>query len=111
MKIEIRQPGKVRILDLNGDIATGKGNVPVEKAVQELLVMGEKRIILNMANVRWIDSGGIGLLVVLKKRAAERGAEIKMLMPQKKVYDLLTMVRLTEMYEIFDNELDAVGSF
>lgn len=111
MKIEMRKAGKVQILDLCGDFATERGNLPVQDTVQDLLDKGEKRIVLNLKQVRWIDSGGLGLLIVLKKRSAQAGADVKLLMPSKKVQDLFTMVRLNEIYEILDSELDAVGSF
>ena len=111
MKIEMRKAGKVQIVDLCGDIATGRGNQPVQDTVQDLLDKGEKRIVLNLKQVRWIDSGGLGLLIVLKKRSTLAGADVKLLMPSKKVHDLFTMVRLNEIYEILDSELDAVGSF
>ena len=111
MKIGMRKAGKVQIVDLCGDIATGRGNLPVQDTVQDLLDKGEKRIVLNLKQVRWIDSGGLGLLIVLKKRSTQAGADVKLLMPSKKVHDLFTMVRLNEIYEILDSELDAVGSF
>ncbi len=111
MKLEIRQAGKVKIVDLNGNITIGKGDVLMEKAIQELLQMGQKKIVINLKHVGYIDSAGLGSLLVCKKRAADKNAEIILLMPSKKVHDLFVMVKLSEIYQILNDELEAVGSF
>jgi anti-anti-sigma factor len=111
MKIETRTAGKVKILDLHGNITTGIGTKPVGDALESLYDAGEKRIVLNLKHVKRIDSGGLGMLMANKRKADANKATVKFLMPSKEIYDLLIMVRLTELYDLYDKELNAVGSF
>lgn len=111
MALKVRDAGKVRIVDVAGDVTIGKGDVALRETVQGLLAGGQALILLNLQKVGYIDSAGLGELVACKKRSAEKGGDTKLLLPTKRVRDLLVLVKLNDVFEIFEDELQAVGSF
>ncbi len=111
MKSSVRQHGKVTVVDLSGKITIGDGDIKLRDAVNALLEEGRKSIILNLSNVSYMDSAGIGELVACFKRALERKASVKLVNPSGKVQDLLILTRLQEIFEIFRDEREALGSF
>ena len=110
-KFNIRDAGNVRIVDVSGDVTIGKGDVKLREAVVDILETGQTKVLLNLQKVGFIDSAGLGELVACKKRSAEKGGDTKLLLPSKRVRDLLVLVKLNEVFEIFENETQAVGSF
>ena len=111
MTMKVRDAGKVRIVDVAGDVTIGKGDVALRETVQGLLADNHIWLLLNLKKVGYIDSAGLGELVACKKRSAERNGDTKLLLPSKRVRDLLVLVKLTDVFDIFEDELQAVGSF
>ncbi len=111
MKISTRQVDGVTILDLSGRITLGEGSVQLRDAVRELLSKGSKDILLNLADVNYIDSSGIGELVSAFTTVRNQGGELKLLKLTKKVHDLLQITKLYTVFDIKDDEAEAIASF
>ena len=111
MKATVREAGKVRVIEVKGRITLGSGDLELRKAVQEQLDAGNTSVVLNMAGVDYVDSAGLGELVACKKRAAAKGGNVKLVMPTESVYKVLSIVSLHLVFEIFDNEAKAIGSY
>lgn len=111
MKISTRQVDGVTILDMSGRITLGEGSVQVRDAVRDLLSKGSKNILLNLADVNYIDSSGIGELVSAFTAVRNQGGELKLLKLTKKVHDLLQITKLYTVFDIKDDEAEAIGSF
>ena len=111
MKARVRQVGQVAIVDIEGKITIGEGNMVLRDRVVELLDKGSHAIVLNLERVTYMDSAGIGELVACYKRAKEKGGTVKLLNPSGKVLDLLTLTKLEEVFETYRQEQEAVGSF
>ncbi len=111
MKATVRKLGRVAVVDIVGKITIGEGDVLLRQKVQELLDAGESRILLNLEKVKYMDSAGIGELVACYKRAKEKDGTVKLLNPSGKVYDLLQLTKLEEVFDTFRDEGEALGSF
>jgi anti-sigma B factor antagonist len=111
MKISTRQVDGVTILDLSGRITLGEGSVVLRDAVRDLLTKGQKHILLNLGDVSYIDSSGIGELVSAFTTVRNQGGELKLLNLTKKVHDLLQITKLYTVFDIKDDEASAVASF
>jgi anti-sigma B factor antagonist len=111
MKTSTRQVDGVTIMDLSGRITLGEGSVVLRDAVRELLGKGQKRILLNLGNVSYIDSSGIGELVSAYTTVRNQGGELKLLNLTKKVHDLLQITKLYTVFDIKDDEASAVKAF
>jgi anti-sigma B factor antagonist len=111
MKIGTRQVDGVTILDLSGRITLGEGSVQLRDAVRELLAKGQKHVLLNLADVNYIDSSGIGELVSAFTTMRNQGGELKLLKLTKKVHDLLQITKLYTVFDIKDDEAEAIASF
>ncbi len=111
MKMSVRQREGVTILEPKGKITIGEGDVLLREKVNELLDAGENRIVLNLEKVKYMDSAGIGELVACYKRAKEKQGNVKLLNPSGKVYDLLQLTKLEEVFDTYRDEGEALGSF
>ena len=111
MKTTVRTVGPISVVDLDGRITIGEGDVVLHEKVQELLESGRSKILLNLEQVSYMDSAGIGELVACYKRAREKGGVVKLLRPSGKVVDLLALTKLEQVFEIHNNESDAMSSF
>jgi anti-sigma B factor antagonist len=111
MKATVKEAGKVRVIDLKGRITLGAGDLELRKAVQDQLDSGNTSVVLNLQGVEYIDSAGLGELVACKKRATAKGGDVKLVMPSESVYKVLSIVSLHLVFEIFDSEAKAIGSF
>lgn len=111
MKITMKDAGKVRILDLRGRIDFAKGTEDLRKALNRLLEEGQSRIVLNLGDVDWIDTSGVGCLVESKKRAVDKKGDIALIIPQEKQLTPGANICLRLAFKIFENELKAIGSF
>ena len=111
MKANVRQIGHVSVVDLSGKITIGEGDVALRNAVQELLDNGNSHILLNLVKVSYMDSAGIGELVACYKRAKEKEGSVKLLNPSGKVYDLLSLTKLEEVFDTFTDEKEALVSY
>ncbi len=110
-KANIRQVGDVLIVDLSGRIALGDGSGAVRETVKDMLKEGQKNILLNLGDVTYIDSAGLGELVGAYATVSNQGGHIKLLNVQKKVNDLLQVTKLYTVFESFTSETAAVRSF
>ena len=111
MKTTVRTVGQVSVVDLSGKITIGEGDVVLRDKVVELLDGGHSKILLSLEKVSYMDSAGIGELVACFKKAREKGGTVKLLKPSGKVEDLLQLTKLWEVFEIFDEEKQAIASF
>jgi anti-sigma B factor antagonist len=111
MKSSTRQVGGVTIVDLSGRITLGEGSVTLRDTVHDLLSKGLKRILLNLGDVNYIDSSGIGELVSAFTAAKKQGGELKLLNLTKKAHDLLQITKLYTVFDVKDDEAAAVKSF
>ena len=111
MKATVRKLGRVAVVDISGKITIGEGDVLLRQKVQELLDAGESRILLNLEKVKYMDSAGIGELVACYKRATEKEGTVKLLNPSGKVYDLLQLTKLEDIFETYRDEAEAIQSF
>ena len=110
MKVNVRHHENVSVLDLTGRMAIAE-EVDVRETVTSLVKEGRTQILLNLKGVPWMDSLGLGELIACLKRVRERGGVIKLLKPTRRVYDVLQLTRLNEVFDIFDDERNALGSF
>jgi anti-sigma B factor antagonist len=111
MKVATRQVDGVTILDLSGRITLGEGSVTLRDAVRDLLTKGSKKILLNLADISYIDSSGIGELVSAFTSVKNAGGELKLLNLTHKVKDLLQITKLYTVFDVWDDEASAVTSF
>jgi anti-sigma B factor antagonist len=111
MKASSRQVDGVTIVDLSGRITLGEGSVVLRDTVKELSTQGQKKILLNLGNVTYIDSSGIGELVSAYTSVRNAGGELKLLNLTKKVHDLLQITKLYTVFDIQDDEASAIGAF
>jgi len=111
MKIDTRTVGDVTILDCSGKITLGEGTMAIRNTVRELLKGGGKKIVLNLADVNYIDSSGIGELVSSYTTVTNQGGQLKLLNLTKKIHELLAITKLLTVFQVYDTEQAAVSSF
>jgi anti-sigma B factor antagonist len=111
LTIASREVDGVAVLDLSGRITLGEGSVQVRDAVRGLISKGRKNILLNMGDVNYVDSSGLGELVSAFTSAKNQQAEVKLLSLTKKVHDLLQLTKLYTVFDIYDDEASAITSF
>ena len=111
LKLHTREVGDVTIIDLSGRITLGEETNTVRKTIRELVAKGTKKLVLNLADVSYIDSSGVGELVSSYTAVRNAGGELKLLNLTKKVHDLLQVTKLYTIFDIKDNEFMAVKSF
>jgi anti-sigma B factor antagonist len=111
LTITSREVDGVAVLDLSGRITLGEGSVQLRDAIRELLSSGSKSILLNMGDVSYIDSSGLGELVSAYTSAKNQSAELKLLSLTKKVQDLLQLTKLYTVFDIYDEEAKAIASY
>jgi len=111
MKIENRSVGDIHILDCSGKITLGEGTMSVRNAVREVLKNGGKKIILNLGDVNYIDSSGIGELVSSFTTVTNGGGQLKLLNLTKKIQELLSITKLLTVFQVFNDEKSAIASF
>jgi len=101
----------VTVLDLSGRITLGEGSVQLRDAIRDLISKGQKKILLNLGEVNYIDSSGLGEMVSAYTTARNQGAALKLLKLTKKVHDLLQLTKLYTVFDITDDEASAISSF
>ena len=111
MKIVERQVGDVVILDPHGKILIGEGDDAVRDAVAKVLDSGKTKIVLNLADVPYVDSAGLGEVVRCYTTVRNRGGQLKLLNLTKKIRELLTITKLLMVFETYESEDEAVRSF
>jgi len=111
MTFTTREVSGVTIVDLSGKITLGEGGVTLRDEVRKLVGEGKKKIVLNLAEVNYIDSSGLGELVSAYTAVKNAGGELKLLNLTSKVRDLLVITKLVTVFDVKDDEAAAVSSF
>jgi anti-sigma B factor antagonist len=111
MQIDQRAVGDVVVLDLKGRITMGEGDEMLKDKVNSLVNQGFKKIVLNLADVPYIDSAGLGEIVRTYTTVSRQGGSLKLLNLTKRITDLLSITKLLTVFETFDSENEAVRSF
>jgi anti-sigma B factor antagonist len=111
MNIMQRQEGDVTVLDVAGKITIGVGDVAVRDAVQVALGSGARSILLNLKGVTTIDSAGVGELVSAFTTVTNRGGKLKLVNLPPKVNDILQITQLITVFEVYDDEREALASY
>ena len=111
MTLATRNVSGVTIVDLSGKITLGEGGVTLREEVRKLLANGSKKIVLNLGEVNYIDSSGLGELVSAYTAVKNAGGELKLLNLTSKVRDLLVITKLVTVFDVKDDEASAVSSF
>jgi anti-sigma B factor antagonist len=111
MQIEERAFGDVVVLDLKGRVMLGEGDELLKDKVNSLLNQGRKKIVLNLAEVPYIDSAGLGEIVRTYTSISRQGGRLKLLNVSKRIQDLLVITKLITIFDSYDGEAEAVKSF
>ena len=111
VKIDTRKVGDVTVVDVSGRITLGEGSSALRDVLRDLSAQGNKKILLNLSEVSYIDSSGIGELVSGFTSVSNGGGTLKLLGLTKRVKDLLQITKLYTVFEVFDDEAAAVRSF
>ncbi len=111
LNISQRESGSVTIVDLGGKIALGESNRALHDSIRALTADGKKNILLNLANVTVIDSSGLGELVSSYASVERNGGSLKLANLSDRFIQLITITKLYTVFDVFDNEADALASF
>ena len=109
--IRERQVGDVSILDVDGNIIIGESAATVRNIIRRQLAEGRRKFLLNMAQVRWVDSRGIGELVAALVTVTREGGQIKLLKVRENIAELLTVTRVDNIFAFYDDELAALNDY
>lgn len=111
VKLTTHQRGKVIVVDTSGRVTLGEGSSTLRTTIRALVAGGSRQIVLNMAEVTYMDSSGLGELLAAHTSVSTAGGELKLLNLSKRVRDILEITRLDTVFEIFEDEALAVDSF
>ena len=111
MDIKERVVESVSVLDLSGKIVLGEGDVQVKERIRDLLSDGQRKILLNLGDVSYIDSAGLGALISSYATVKREGGQLKLVNLTKRVQDLLAITKLITVFDTFDSEKEAIDSY
>ena len=111
MKYSTRKIEDVVVIDADGKILLGNGDAEIKKVLDDLLEQGQKKILLNLGKVPYIDSAGLGELIRGFTAVRKNGGHLKLLSPNPRIKDLLNVTKLLNVFDTYDNEQAAVASF
>ena len=111
LDVKERQAGDVTILDLSGEVRIGQGSVSLRDAIRGLADEGKKKVLLNLAGVKYIDSSGIGELIANYTTVSRQGGQLKLLNLTDRIQNLLVITKLLTVFDSYDNESEALKSF
>ena len=111
MNIEVRKEADVVIVDFSGRLAVGVGDEVLPSVINEILEGGHKKILLNLSDMDYIDSNGLGELVQSLKTAKRSGASLRLLKPQDRVAKTLRLTNLLPMFSVYETEPEALDAF
>ncbi len=111
MKFSTRKVGDVIVIDVDGKILLGEGDVEIKQTVDDLLKRGNKKILLNLSRVPYLDSAGLGEIIRCFTALRRSGGNFKLLSPNKRIIDLLSITKLLNVFDCYDNESSAITSF
>jgi anti-sigma B factor antagonist len=108
--IKTRRLDDVVILDISGRLTLGEGAVTLREALQKLLEAGERKIVMNLAEVDYVDSGGLGELVTAYTTVRAHGGQLKLLNLTRRIQDLLSITKLLTVFDSYDSETEVIKS-
>jgi anti-sigma B factor antagonist len=111
MDIAVRKSQDVTIVDFRGRLAIGVGDSVLPQIIGEILDSGGKKILLNLSEMDYIDSNGLGELVQAYRDSQRRGASLRLLKPQDRVTKTLRLTNLLPMFQVYETEDDAMNAF
>src|SRR5690349_2168167 len=111
LDLKERQAGDVTILDLSGEVRIGEGSITLRDTIRDLADQGKKKLLLNLAGVKYIDSSGIGELIANYTTVSRQGGQLKLLNLTDRIQNLLVITKLLTVFDAYDNEADALKSF
>jgi anti-sigma B factor antagonist len=111
MQIAERESGGITILDVSGKITLGEGDALLKDKLNSLLHQGKKNMLLNLGNVQYVDSAGLGAIVSAYTTVRREGGDLKLVNVTKKMQDLLSITKLLTVFETFDSEGEALRSY
>ena len=111
MDIKERVVDGVSVLDLSGKIVLGEGDGQVRERIKDLLSDGQKKILLNLGDVTYVDSAGLGALISSYTTTKREGAQLKLVNLTKRIQDLLAITKLITVFDTYDNEQEAIKSY
>jgi anti-sigma B factor antagonist len=111
MKIATHQVDGITVLDLSGRITLGEGSVQLRDAIRDLISKGQKNIVLNLGDVSYMDSSGVGELVTAYTSVKNQGGELKLVNLTKKIEDLMAITKLATVFDIHNDEASAIKAF
>ena len=111
MKIDSRAVGGLTILDIHGKITIGEGSVEIRNKIRDLLAAGNDKILLNLGDVSYVDSSGIGELVSCYTSVSNQGGQLKLLNLTKRLEELLAITKLLTVFDCYNDENTAISSF
>jgi len=109
LNIKKRQAGDVTILDLDGEVRIGDSATALRSSIRDLVAGGSQKILLNLGGVKYIDSSGIGELIANYTTVGRTGGQLKLLNLTEKVQDLLVITKLLTVFDVYDNEAEALA--
>jgi len=111
MDIAVQDKGNVTILSPRGDIRVGEGDVKLRSVLKEQLEEGKTLFVLNLKDVRFLDSAGLGELVASLKRVAEKEGSLRICNANRRVSEALVVTKLIEILDVYESEAEAIASF
>ena len=111
MQIDERAAGDVTVLDLKGRMTMGEGDELLKDKVNSLILQGRKKLVLNLADVPYVDSSGLGEIVRTYTTVTKQGGSLKLANLTTRITDLLSITKLLTVFDTYDSEADAVRSF
>ncbi|HET8674620.1 MAG TPA: STAS domain-containing protein [Blastocatellia bacterium] len=111
MDIKERVVEGVSVLDISGKIVLGEGDIQVKDRIKDLLADGQRSILLNLGDVSYMDSAGLGALISAYTTVKREGGQLKLVNLTKRIKDLLAITKLITVFDTYENENDAIGSY
>jgi len=111
LDVKERQAGDVTILDLSGDVRIGEGAISLRDSIRNLADQGKKKVLLNLAGVKYMDSTGVGELIANYTTISRQGGQLKLLNLTDRIQNLLVITKLLTVFDSYDNEAEALKSF
>jgi len=111
LDVKERQAGDVTILDMSGEVRIGEGAVSLRDSIRQLADQGKKKVLLNLAGVKYMDSTGVGELIANYTTVTRQGGQLKLLNLTDRIQNLLVITKLLTVFESYDNEAEDLKSF
>ncbi len=111
MDIKERVVEGVSVLDISGKIVLGEGDIQIKDRIKDLLADGQRNILLNLGDVSYMDSAGLGALISGYTTVKREGGHLKLVNLTKRIKDLLAITKLITVFDTYENENEAIGSY